>query len=107
MVKEISELDIKMKGIMESQHTQKKKKKKKIAETQITEIQHKLSENLQNHQLKEKIKINKKLNYLYQRRIYLPNTSNKYFNLSYQTHRNTTGILKLRLQLPPLKKIRP
>ena len=45
---EILELIIKMKGIMESLH-------------QIIEIQDKLSETLQNHKLKQKRKINKKI----------------------------------------------
>ena len=35
-----------------------------IPETQITAIQHKLSETLQYHELKQKIKINQKLNHL-------------------------------------------
>ena len=42
---EIRELNIKMKGIMEPLH-------QNISETQRTEIQHKLSETLQNHELK-------------------------------------------------------
>ena len=46
---EIRKLNIKMKGTMESLH-------EIIYETQITEIQHKLSETPQNHELKQKIK---------------------------------------------------
>ena len=77
---EIGELQIKMKGITESLY-------QNISETQITEIQHKLTETLQNHELKQKIKINQKLNHVYQGRLFLPNTNNKYIiPFTYQTH---------------------
>ena len=52
-----------------------------IYETQTTEIQYNLSETIQNHNFKQKIKINQKLNYLYQGTVFVSNTHNKYINL--------------------------
>ena len=56
-----------------------------ISETQITEIQHKLSKILQNYELKQKIKINQKLYHLCQKTIPQANNkaSNEYINQSH------------------------